>query len=94
MVDLGSLVLLTSIFAGKIAIAYVGIGLVLAIIGGFCMEKLDMEAYLTPLVQNVVSGTLLEQPTLTKKERILYAKEQLLATIKKVTPYIFVGVGL
>lgn len=94
LVDLGSLVLLTSIFGAKIAIAYVCIGLILAILGGLCIEKLGMESYLTPLVQNATSGIMLEQPALTRAERVQYAKEQLLATIRKVAPYIFVGVGI
>ena len=94
LVDLGSLVLLTSIFGIKIAVAYVVVGLILAIIGGLCIEKLGMEAYLTPLVRNAASAQMLAQPELTKKERIQYAKEQLLTTIRKVAPYIFVGVGI
>lgn len=93
MVDLGSLVLLMSIFGTKIAIIYVVIGLVIAVLGGTLIEKLHMENYVEAFIRNA-GGVDIESPTLTVKERITYAREQMLSTFKKVFPYILVGVGI
>ncbi len=93
MVDLGSLVLLMSIFGAKVAIAYVVIGLVIAVIGGTLIEKLHMEKYVEDFIKNA-SSVDIDSPTLTKKDRVAYAKEQVMGTFKKVFPYILVGVGI
>lgn len=93
MVDLGSLVLLMSIFGAKIAVAYVILGLVIAILGGTLIEKLHMEKYVEEFVTNAGSVDI-SSPTLTKQDRIQFAKEQVTDTFKKVFPYILVGVGI
>lgn len=93
MVDLGSLVLLMSIFGAKVAIAYVVIGLVIAVVGGTLIEKLHMERYVEDFIQNA-SHVDIESPTLTRSDRIQFAKEQVIETFKKVLPYILVGVGI
>lgn len=93
MVDLGSLVLLMSIFGAKIAIAYVIIGLVIAVIGGTIIEKLHMEKYVENFIMNA-SAVDINSPTLTRKERVIYAKDQVVETFKKVFPYILIGVGI
>lgn len=93
MVDLGSLVLLMSILGAKIAVAYVVLGLVIAVIGGTFLEKLGMEKYVEDFVKNAAHVET-EEAKLTRYDRITFAKEQVLATIKKVAPYIFVGVGI
>lgn len=93
MVDLGSLVLLMSIFGAKIAIAYVILGLVIAVIGGTLIEKLHMEKYIEEFVSKAQSIDI-NSPTLTKSDRIQFAKEQVTETLKKVFPYILVGVGI
>lgn len=93
MVDLGSLVLLMSIFGAKVAVVYVLIGLVIAVIGGTLIEKLRMEQYVEEFIRNA-SGVDIESPTLTRKERMTYAKDQVVSTFKKVFPYILVGVGI
>lgn len=93
MVDLGSLVLLMSIFGAKVAVVYVLIGLVIAVIGGTLIEKLHMEQYVEEFVSNARSMDI-ESTTLTKKERMMYAKDQVVSTFKKVFPYILVGVGI
>lgn len=93
MVDLGSLVLLMSIFGAKVAIAYVVIGLVIAVVGGILIEKLHMEKYVEDFIKNA-SSVDIESPTLTKKDRVEFAKEQVIGTFKKVFPYILVGVGI
>lgn len=93
MVDLGSLVLLMSIFGAKIAVAYVLLGLVIAVIGGTFLEKTDMERYVEDFVKKAVNAET-ETAELTRHDRIVFSKEQVLATIKKVAPYIFVGVGI
>ncbi|MGN1344691.1 MAG: permease [Traorella sp.] len=94
MVDLGSLVLLMSIFGGKIAIFYVVIGLVVAILGGTIIEKLHMENEVEEFIRKAKSNTVVESFDLTVKERMSYAKEQVTETFKKVFPYIVVGVGI
>ena len=93
MVDLGSLVLLMSIFGAKIAFAYVIIGLVIAVIGGTLIEKLHMEKYVADFVKNAGSIDI-NSPILTTRDRIQYAKEQVTETFKKVFPYILIGVGI
>ncbi|MBS4883642.1 MAG: permease [Amedibacillus dolichus] len=93
MVDLGSLVLLMSIFGVKVAIAYVIVGLLIAVIGGGLIEKLHMESYVEDFVKHA-SSVDIYYSSLTKKERIQYAKEQTTGTFKKVFPYILLGVGI
>ena len=93
MVDLGSLVLLMSIFGAKVAVIYVLVGLVLAVAGGTVIEKLHMEKYVESFILSA-GGVDIESPALTKKERLRYAKEQVVSTFQKVFPYILVGVGI
>ena len=93
MVDLGSLVLLMSIFGAKVAITYVIVGLIIAVIGGTLIEKLHMEQYVEEFIRSA-SSVDIESPDLTKKERVIYSKDQVLATFKKVFPYIIIGVGI
>ncbi len=93
MVDLGSLVLLMSIFGTKVAFAYVIVGLIIAVIGGTLIEKLHMEKYVEDFVKNA-SSVDITSPTLIQKDRVQYAKEQVTETFKKVFPYILIGVGV
>lgn len=93
MVDLGSLVLLMSIFGVKIAIAYVIVGLIIAVIGGTVIEKMHMEKYVEDFIMKS-SSVDISSPDLSKKERLQYAKEQVIETFKKVFPYILIGVGI
>lgn len=93
LVDLGSLVLLMSVFGGKVAIAYVLVGLILAVIGGTLIEKFGMEKYVEDFVKNAGRFDI-DAPDLTRKDRLNYAKDQLQATVKKVAPYILIGVGI
>ena len=93
MVDLGSLVLLMSIFGAKIAVLYVVLGLVIAVVGGTLLEKMGMERYVEDFIKNAPHIEV-EGQELTRQDRVQFAKEQLLGTIKKVAPYIFVGVGI
>ena len=93
MVDLGSLILLMSIFGVKIAIVYVVVGLVIAVVGGTLIEKRHMEPYVEAFIRNA-GGVDIESPALTKRERVQYAKEQVVSTFKKVFPYILIGVGV
>ena len=93
MVDLGSLVLLMSIFGWKIAIVYVIVGLVVAVASGTIIEKLHMEKEVEAFIRNA-SSIDLEADELTVKDRLLYAKDQVVSTFKKVFPYILVGVGI
>ena len=93
MVDLGSLVLLMSIFGVKIAIAYVIVGLIIAVIGGIVIEKMHMEKYVEDFIMKS-SSVDISSPDLSKKERLQYAKEQVIETFKKVFPYILIGVGI
>ncbi len=93
MVDLGSLILLMSIFGARVAIAYVVIGLVIAAAGGTIIEKMGMEQYVEDFVRSGTVGEI-ESPTPTAQERIQYAREQVVGTFQKVFPYILVGVGI
>lgn len=93
MVDLGSLVLLMSIFGPKVAVIYVVLGLVVAVLGGTIIERLHMEEQVEEFIRRV-SAVDIDSPSLSQKERLLYAKEQVLETFKKVFPYILLGVGI
>ena len=93
MVDLGSLILLTSIFGAKIAIAYVVLGLIIAVVGGSLIEKMHMERYVEDFIKNA-SQVDISSPSLTLKDRVDFSKTQVSDTFKKVFPYILVGVGI
>lgn len=93
MVDLGSLVLLMSIFGVRVALAYVLLGLIIAVIGGGLIEKLHMEKYVEEFIRSA-GGVDIESPELTRRQRLTYAKEQVASPFKKVFPYIIVGVGI
>ena len=93
MVDLGSLILLMSIFGGKVAAAYVILGLIVAVLGGSIIERLHMETQVEDFIRNAGSVDI-DSPTLTQKERLVYARDQMLSTFKKVFPYILIGVGV
>lgn len=93
MVDLGSLVLLMSIFGAKVAVIYVALGLIIAVLGGTLIEKLHMEKNVESFIFS--SGkTDLQAPSLSQKDRLVYAKDQMLGTLRKVLPYILIGVGI
>ena len=94
MVDLGSLVLLISIFGVKIAIAYVILGLVIAVIGGTLIEKLHMEDQIADFIRNSNSSVNIESPDLSVRDRLVYSKDQVVSTFKKVFPFILIGVGI
>ena len=93
MVDLGSLVLLMSIFGWKIDIVYVIVGLIVAVVGGTIIEKLHMDNQVEEFIRKA-SAVDIETETLTVKERLEYAKDQVVSTFKKVFPYILIGVGI
>ena len=93
MVDLGSLVLLMSIFGWKVAVIYVFLGLVIAVAGGTLIEKLRLENQVEEFIRN---GHAIDVPQeeLHFKDRIRYAWEQVVFTAKKVMPYVLIGVGI
>ncbi len=93
MVDLGSLVLLMSIFGAKVAVLYVLLGLVIAVAGGTLIEKLPMENQVEEFIRKA-SAVDIVSPALTQKERLEYARDQVTETFKKVFPYILIGVGI
>lgn len=94
MVDLGSLVLLISIFGLKIAVAYVVLGLVIAVLGGTLIERLHMEDQIADFIRNSNSSVDIESPDLTVHDRLVYSKDQVVSTFKKVFPYILIGVAI
>lgn len=93
MVDLGSLVLLMSIFGSKIAVLYVILGLVIAVLGGSLIEKLGMDKYVEDYIKNA-QMPYVDNERLVFQDRIDFAKEQVRETFKKVFPYILIGVGI
>lgn len=95
LVDIASVILLASIFNWKIAIAYVVVGLVLAVLGGTIIGKMEMEKYVEPFVYgNKPVGDVYEPEEMTKKERTDYAIGQALAIITRVWRYVLIGVGI
>lgn len=93
MVDLGSLVLLTGIFGGKIAVLYVVIGLVIAVVGGTVIEKLHLENEIEEFIRNSGAAAL-ESPSMTQADRLVYAKDQVISTFTKVFRFILLGVAI
>ena len=93
MVDLGSLVLLMSIFGWKVAVVYVVLGLVIAAAGGTVIERLHLEEQIQDYIRNGKAIDL-PQEELHFKDRLRYAWEQVVSTAKKVFPYVLIGVGL
>jgi len=93
LVDLGALVLLISVFGLRIALAYVFVGLVLAVAGGTLIDRLGMEKY---VVTFKASGKTIdiEVPELTRRDRLLYARDQMLETVRRVWAYVLAGVGI
>lgn len=93
LVDLASLLLLMSFFGAKIAIAYVVVGLILAVIGGTLIDKLGLEKYVEGYVREIENVDA-EVPEMTRKERISYSKEQVKDIIQRVWLYVLIGVGI
>ena len=93
MVDLGSLILLMSIFGAKIAAIYVILGLIIAVVGGTVIDKMKMEDYIEEYIKKAGSVNV-QSLKLTKSDRLKYALEQVASTLKKVFPYIIAGVGI
>lgn len=93
MVDLGSLVLLMSVFGWKVAVLYVILGLIIAVAGGTLIENLHLEVCVEEYIRN---GKAVDIPLekLSRKDRIHFAWEQVVSTAKKVAPYVLVGVGI
>ena len=93
LVDLGAFILLASVFGFPIAITYVIVGLVLAVVGGTIIEKTGVGNNVQDFI---LQGTLAEAEgvELTRKDRLIYAKDQMLSTLKKVWIYILIGVGI
>ena len=93
MVDLGSLVLLMSIFGWKVAVIYVVLGLVIAVAGGTLIEKMHLENEVEEYIRN---GKAIDIPQeeLHVRDRIKYAWEQVVSTARKVFPYVLIGVGI
>lgn len=94
MVDLGSLVLLMSIFGNRIAILYVLFGLLIAVLGGSLIQHLHMEDQIADFIRSHPGSGLSEESRMTGADRLLYAQEQVAETFRKVFPYILVGVGI
>ena len=93
MVDLGSLVLLMSIFGWKVAVVYVILGLIIAVAGGTMIEKLHLEQEIEAFIRNGKAIDL-PQEELRIRDRLRYAWQQALDTIKRVYPYVLAGVGI
>ena len=93
LVDLASLLILMSFFGPKIAIAYVVVGLILAVIGGTIIDKLGLEEYVEGYVKEIenVDAEIIE---MTRKERISYSKQQVKDVFHKVWLYVLIGVGI
>lgn len=94
MVDLGSLVLLMSIFGAKVAVVYVVLGLIIAVLGGSLIEKLHLEDQVEDFVRAAARPAELDLPELQVRDRLLYARNQAVGTLRKVFPYILIGVGV
>lgn len=94
MVDLGSLVLLMGIFGYRIALVYVAAGLLIAVCGGTLIEHMHMEDQVEDFIRNASSAVDITAPDLTVRDRLIYARDQVASTFRKVFPYILLGVGI
>lgn len=93
LVDIGAFILLSSIFGFKIAGAYVLVGIALAVIGGTVIDKLGMEGQVEQFIR-IGASVDIEAPELTKRDRLIYGKDQMTFTVKKVFLYVVIGVGI
>lgn len=93
MVDMGSLVLLMSIFGWKVAVCYVIFGLVVAVVGGTVISKLNMEDQVEDYIRNG-SRIDLEEDELSFKDRLTYSWDQTASITLTVLPYLLLGVGI
>jgi len=93
LVDLASVLLLASVFNWKIALAYVVVGLVLAVAGGSIISALRLERFVEPFVYGSHLADA-ELPTLTTRDRIAFAREAVADIIKRVWLYVLIGVGI
>ena len=93
MVDLGSLVLLMSIFGWKVAVVYVVLGLLIAVVGGTMIEQLHLENQVEEFIRHGHAMDI-PQEQLRPRDRLRYAWKQVVSTAKKVAPYVLVGVGI
>ena len=94
MVDLGSLILLMSIFGIKTAIVYVIMGLIIAVAGGTIIERLKMDDQIADFIKASKIKVNVNSPKLRIKDRLIYSKDQVISTLKKVFPYILIGVAI
>lgn len=92
LVDLASLILIASIFSWPIALAYVAVGLVVAVVGGTLIGKAGMEGQIEGFVRSV--PVLDQETSMTRAERFVYARDQVLEIIHRVWLYILIGVGV
>ena len=93
LVDLAAFILLMSVFGAKIALAYVVVGIVLAVVGGTIINKIGLESYVEPFVRTGKNVDI-EEVELTRKDRFIYAKDGVLEIIKRVWLYVLIGVGI
>lgn len=93
MVDIASVILLLSIFGPKIAISYVVVGLVIAVVGGTIIGKLGMEQYVEEYVWRTTSRDV-ELPDMTRSDRTRYALDQVKDIVRRVWLYVLIGVGI
>lgn len=93
LVDLASVILLASIFSWQIALAYVIVGLILAVIGGGIINNANMTSQVESFVYGVPIGEV-EEIRLSQKERIDYSIGQVKEIIHRVWLYILVGIGI
>lgn len=94
LVDLASVLLLASIFNWKIALAYVLVGIVLAVLGGTLIGRLRLEKYIEPFVYNAGKAVEIDTPEMTARDRLSFARDQVIEIIKRVWLYILIGVGI
>ncbi|MFO7611593.1 MAG: permease [Clostridia bacterium] len=94
LVDLASVILLASIFNWRIALAYVFVGILLAVLGGTVIGKLKLEKYVEPFVYNTGKAAVIDAPEMTVRDRLSFARDQVVEIIKRVWLYILIGVGI
>lgn len=93
LVDLASMILLASVFNWSIALAYVVVGIVLAVVGGTLIGMARMEQYVEAFVTQHKALDLPEEQ-LTLSDRLAYARDQVSEIVRRVWLYVLLGVGI
>jgi hypothetical protein len=94
MINEVALVLLLGMFGWKIALIYIVSGLIISILSGLIIGKMKVENLVEPFVYENSINRAIDLPNMSRRERLIYAKDYTLDILKKVWPYVLIGIGV